>query len=82
MNFKTSGKYKALKKKYFNNITCHTTVADPGFDLMVGGRGPFQEGGGGRQALKVLKVEVKVIFCVFSLDPLVHMTSRNFQLLV
>jgi len=35
------------------------TVAGPGFDL---GGGPCQRGGG---PLKVLKVEVKVIFSVF-----------------
>jgi len=36
-------------------------VAVPGFDLRGGGV-DFVNGGGGRKSLKVLKVEVKVIF--------------------
>ena len=38
-------------------------MADPGFDLRGGV--DFVKGGGGRKSLKVLKVEVKVIFSVF-----------------
>ena len=41
----------------------HRSVADPGFDLRGGGRGLCQRGV--RKSLKVLKVEVKVIFRVF-----------------
>jgi len=36
-------------------------VADPGFDLRGGGV-DFVNGGRGRKSLKVLKVEVKVVF--------------------
>jgi len=39
------------------------SVADPGFDL--GGRGLCQRGGGVRQSMKVLTVEVWVIFSMF-----------------
>jgi len=39
-------------------------VADPGFDLWGARRVDFVNGGG-RKSLKVLKVEVKVIFSVF-----------------
>jgi len=35
-------------------------VADPGFDLR--GAWTLSTGGGGRKSMKVLKVEVKVIF--------------------
>ena len=37
-------------------------LADPGFDLREGV--DFVNGGGGRKSLKLLKVEVKVIFSV------------------
>ena len=43
-------------------------MADPGFDLTGGVdfvNGGVGGGGGGRKSLKVLKVEVKVIFSVF-----------------
>jgi len=41
----------------------HVPLADPGFDLRGGV--DFVKGGGGRKSLKLLKVEVKVIFSVF-----------------
>ena len=40
-------------------------MADPGFDLMGGVDFVNGRGGGRRKSLKVLKVEVKVVFSMF-----------------
>jgi len=55
-----------LLNKAMHKYTLLLSVADPGFDLRVGGGVvDFVNRGRGRKSLKVWKVEVKFIFSVF-----------------